>query len=66
MSKILTNLTGEDLLLKDKTIIYAGKTETLEDSVAIELLEKYPTSLVEVGVQSEAPVEKPKRKPRKK
>jgi len=46
--KTLTNLVGEDLLLKDKMIMRAGKTETLEDNIADELLAKYPNSVVEV------------------
>ena len=45
MSKILTNLTGDDLLLKDKSIIKAGKTEELENVIADELMAKYPKSL---------------------
>jgi len=64
--KTLTNTTGDDLLLKDKPIIKAGKTVELEDSVAAELLAKYPTQVVEGAIKSEAPVEtKPKRKRKK-
>lgn len=61
--KTLTNLIGDDLLLKDKMIIRAGKTAELEDSVAAELLAKYPGQVVE-GTP-ETPVAKPKRKRKK-